>query len=380
MRVENGIERTEEIKKSLQGARVGLVTTPAGVNRNLTHSIDVLLGLCDLRVLFSPEHGIRGDKAAGAGVEDTVDSRTGIIAYSIYGGENRPTADMLDKIDAVVFDVFDVGCRCYTFISTLRNIMEECARHAKRLVVLDRVNPIGGHAVEGNILDMRFSSFVGSAPIPPRHGMTVGELALFFRGECDIACDLDIVRISGWNRDRYFDECGLIWIYPSPNIPTCDTAVLYPGISLFEGANLSEGRGSAKPFEIVGAPWLDAYEAAERLNELDLSGVTFRPVFFEPNSSKHAGALCQGVQIHVTDRRSFAPVATGVRTLFTLKDLSGDHFEWLPSASEKDAYFIDLLAGTDAFRDPALSVDDMLRGWQSDAASFARLREKYLLY
>ena len=380
MNVLNGIEHSGEIQRVLKGDRVGLVTAPAGVDRGLVHCADIIKKLCDLRVLFSPEHGVRGDRAAGEKVADMVDRRTGLTAYSIYGGGHRPTAEMLDKVDAIVIDLFDIGCRYYTFISTLRNIMEECAIHNKRLVILDRINPINGVTVEGNLLDMRFSSFVGTAPIPQRHGLTVGELALLFRGEYEIKCELDIVRARGWSRELYFDQCGFLWVNPSPNIPTCDTAVLYPGTCLFESANLSEGRGTTKPFEIIGAPWLDAHMAADRLNGLDMPGVLFRPVFFVPAASKYAGTACQGVQAHVTDRNRFKSVETGVRMLFALKELSGGHFEWVPPLSDMGSHFIDLLAGTDRLRGYGLSVDDLLEDWRHDAQSFSKQREKYLLY
>ncbi|MCL2056304.1 MAG: DUF1343 domain-containing protein [Oscillospiraceae bacterium] len=375
MKIENGIDQTEEIKKALSGARVGLVTAPAGVNRGLVHSADILPGLCDLRVLFSPEHGVRGDKAAGEKVEDMTDGRTGLTAYSIYGSGHRPTAEMLGLVDIVVIDLFDIGCRYYTFISTLRNVMEECARHEKKVVVLDRVNPINGVTVEGNLLDMRFSSFVGTAPIPQRHGMTIGELALLMQGEYDINCALDVIKTSGWDRGLYYDRCGLLWINPSPNIPTCETALLYPGTCLFEGTNLSEGRGTTKPFEWIGAPWLDAYRAADSLNNLQLPGIIFRPVYFTPTASKHAGVPCQGVQAHITDRDSFLPVETGIKMLFALKELSGGEFSWIENSGR---YFIDLLAGTDRLRDPNLCVEGLLEDWRSDAEIFMRQRGKYI--
>lgn len=380
MTVKNGIEQLDKIKKALGGARVGLVTAPTGVNARLEHTIDILREQCNLVCLFSPEHGVRGDIAAGGDVPDAVDSRTGITAYSIYGGENRPTAEMLDKIDVMVMDIADVGCRYYTFISTMRNVMEECARNNKKFVVLDRVNPINGVSVEGNILDMRFFSFVGTAPIPQRHGMTVGELAALFNSEYGINCDLSVVGLQGWSRELFFDDCGLLWINPSPNIPSCDTAVLYPGTCLFEGTNLSEGRGTTRPFEMIGAPWLDADEAAEILNKLDLDGVIFRPAYFEPSFSKHYGLLCKGVQVHVSDRRAVKPVEVGIKMLFALKSLSGDSFAWVPPSREKAGYFIDLLAGTDALRDPALDGGKLLDDWKRDAESFKVLREKYLLY
>lgn len=380
MKVKNGIEQLNKIKKELGGARVGLVTAPTGVNSRLVHTIDVLRGQCNLAALFSPEHGVRGDKAAGGEVTDTVDASTGITAYSIYGGENRPTAEMLGKIDVMVMDIADVGCRYYTFISTMRNIMEECARHGKRFVVLDRVNPIGGASVEGNILDMRFSSFVGIAPIPQRHGMTVGELAALFNAEYGIGCDLSVIGLEGWSRGLYFDECGLLWINPSPNIPSWHTTVLYPGTCLIEGTSISEGRGTTRPFELIGAPWLDADETAVVLNELGLDGVIFRPAYFTPSFSKHQGELCKGIQVHITDHRAIKPVELGIKMLFALKEMSGSNFEWVPPSHEKGDYFIDLLAGTDALRDPAFNPSKLLNDWESDAKSFKSLRERYLMY
>jgi uncharacterized protein YbbC (DUF1343 family) len=281
---------------------------------------------------------------------------------------------MLENIDMLLIDIQDVGCRFYTFISTMYWAMESCAKEGKTFVVLDRFNPINGVDVEGNILDPRFRSFIGIAPVPQRHGMTMGELAFFFNKECGIGCDLSIVPLRGWKRSLFGDETGCPWVNPSPNIPGLDAALIYPGTCLFEGTNVSEGRGTTRPFELIGAPWLDAEALADRLNGLKLPGFIFRPAYFRPWASKYAGELCRGIQPHIIDREIIRPVGMALALLEAVQEQGG--FAWRPP--EGDKYAIDLLAGTDALRKGQKA--EYRRGCEEDAAAFLPVREPYLLY
>lgn len=378
MSVLNGIDHIERIRKAAGNARLGLVTSASGLSSRLRPTIDILRENCNLAALFSPEHGIRGDAPAGERVETGVDPATGLIVHSLYGEHERPDAAMLSQIDMMVFDIQDVGCRYYTYLSTLRLVMEECAAAGKPVVVLDRLNPVNGVSVEGNIPRSEFLSFVGIAPIPQRHGMTLGELAGLFRGEYGVDCELTVIPVSGWDRKEYFESSGLLWASPSPNIPSVDAAVLYSGTCLFEGTNLSEGRGTAKPFEIVGAPWLDAEMFARELNARGLSGVLFRPISFRPSASKHSDVLCRGVQAHITDRNELRPVDTGLVMLEVARELGGNDFSWTAPSSGEERYFIDLLAGTDELRDG--SVSDLRVKWRRETDAFLPVRRKYLLY
>ncbi len=361
---------------ALDGRRLGLVTTVTGVTKALTPTIDILRGHYTLAAMFSPEHGVRGDRMAGERVDDYTDAATGLPVYSLYGSTRRPSADMLADIDALVFDIQDVGCRYYTYISTMLNAMKACAELGREMVVFDRPNPIGGIAVEGNIPGDGLLSFVGPAHTPQRHGMTVAELALMFNAKYGIGCALSVVPMKGWRRDMHYDDTGLLWISPSPNIPGLDCALLYPGTCLFEGTNMSEGRGTTKPFEIIGAPWLDAGMFAAELNRLRLPGVLFRPVHFTPTASKHKNELCGGVQAHITDRAALQPVSTGLHMLDTAQKLSGARLEWVTG---EGGYFIDLLAGTSELRLGCPAGELQLR-WAADAAAFGRERSEYLLY
>lgn len=375
----NGIDRLKKENFGLKETRLGLITSPTGVCRDLSSSIDMLYESYTLKALYSPEHGVRGDIAAGGRVDTYIDRRTGLPVYSLYGGENRPQEGMLDDIDALLIDVQDIGSRYYTYISTMRNCMEACARAGKTFVVLDRPNPVGGVAVEGNRLDTAFASFVGIAPIPQRYGLTIGELALLFNREYRIGCDLKVIPMEGWKRSLYYDQTDLLWINPSPNIPGMDAALLYSGTCLFEGTSLSEGRGTTKPFEMIGAPWIDAEKLAEKLNLKKLPGVIFRPVYFRPSASKHKGELCAGVQAHIVSRRELDSVAVGLAMLSVMREMSGGQFQWLPPNKEKGNYFIDLLAGTDILR-KSMDVDGYLKKCKSDSEEFKKIRKAYFLY
>jgi len=367
----------------LRGRRVGLVTNPTGVTSDLQSTVDVLHRAAGvhLAALFGPEHGFSASAPDGVAVASERDRRTGLPVHSLYGPTKKPTPEMLAGLDVLVFDLQDCGARFYTYTWTLLYCLEAAAENGLPLLVLDRPNPIGGEAVEGPVLDRRFASFVGDWPIPIRHGMTLGELATLFNRS--IGADLTVVRMQGWRRAMWFDETGLPWVLPSPNLPTLEAATVYPGTCLVEGTNLSEGRGTGRPFEFVGAPWIDGDDWALALNALRLPGVRFRPVTFAPTTSKHNGSTCGGVQVHVLDRQVFRPVETGVHLLATIKRLYPDDFRWLPTSWEGRPPHIDLLAGTDRLRqalDAGVPVPDIVAEWQPGLAAFLPEREAALLY
>jgi len=383
MNVLNGIDRLQHEDFGLRGKRLGLICNPSGVSKSLVSSIDILKKHFDLRALFGPEHGVRGDIEAGDKVDTYTDKRTGLPVYSIYGkndekgeGDNRPGAAMLEDLDMLLMDIQDVGCRFYTFESSMYNSMEVCAKTGKTFVVLDRINPINGSDVEGNILDTAFRSFIGIGPVPSRHGLTMGELAQYYNKECNIGCDLKVIPLSGWKRDMYGDEAGFLWVNPSPNVPSLDTALLYPGACLFEGTSLSEGRGTTKPFEVIGAPWLDAEALADTMNAQEHPGLIFRPAGFLPAFSKHQGELCRGVQLHITDRRKTRPVTAALKLLEAVRAQNKEKFSW--KQWPDGHYSIDLLAGTDILRKG--SVDEYLELCKKGAREFTEKRRPYLLY
>lgn len=379
-RVKLGIDNLDSCINIFKNKKVGLITNPTGVNSEFASSIDILRNKTKLNALYSPEHGIRGDAQAGDKIENGIDKKTGIMAYSLYGKNKKPSYEVLKDIDIVAFDIQDAGSRFYTYIYSMSNAMESCKEYGLTFVVFDRPNPIGGAQVEGNILDINYKSFIGMFPITQRYGLTIGELAVFFNEKFNIHCNLKIVPMSNWNREMYYDETGLSWIMPSPNLPTIDTALVYNGTCVFEGTNISEGRGTTKPFEIIGAPWLDAYRLADRMNELKLPGVFFRPTYFTPTFSKHAGKLCSGIQMHVTDRKKFMPVASGISLLYTIREESGDKFEFLPAFTEKGKPIIDYNTGGSDIRNNKYSLKELLDNWRSEAEEFKKNKEEFHLY
>ncbi len=366
----------------IAGKRVGLITNHTGVDRAFRGAIDLLHASdrLDLVALFGPEHGVRGDAQAGDHVGESIDQRTGLPAYSLYGDTRWPTADMLDGLDALVFDIQDAGVRFYTYLSTMIHVQEAAASNGIAFVVLDRPNPINGNRIEGNLVDADFQSFVGCHPIPIRHGMTFGELARMFAAERGWPEPL-VMAMQGWRREQWFDETGLPWVAPSPNLPTLDAAMLYPGTCLIEGTNLSEGRGTTRPFELIGAPWVEPFALAAELDRRNLPGVAFRPTWFTPMFSKHANASCGGVQVHIVDRDAMRPVAMGMHLLESLRTLHPDEFEW--RQNEPDKYFIDLLLGSDQPRqrlDAGELVELVLADWEVDIRAFEGRRQPFLLY
>ena len=383
MTVRNGVDVLLEDPSSFIGdARIGLITNPTGVTMGLYSTLDAFHehpGI-DLAAVFGPEHGARGDAQDALPVESRVDEATGIPVYSLYGEVRRPPAEMLEGVELLVFDIQDVGARFYTYVSTLTHALEAAEEHGKGVVVLDRPNPINGVAVEGNIPEPGFESFVGLHRVPIRHGLTIGELALLANE--GIGAELRVVPMEGWSRGMWFDETGLPWVQPSPNIPTLETATVYPGTCLFEGVNVSEGRGTTRPFEYIGAPWIDARSWASALNVLDLDGAVFRPCHFTPTFDKHQGEPCGGVQVHVTDWDAFKPVEAGLHMLAICIDLWPEECQWR-TATDSERLHFDLLAGTDKIRDAlteGVSVDDIVGGWTGDLASFMERREDILLY
>lgn len=371
----------EERIDLLAGKRVGLVTNPTGIDRDLRSSVDLLVAHPDVRLvaLFGPEHGVRGDVQAGDRVDSSHDRKTGLPVHSLYGEHREPTAAMLEGIDVLVFDIQDVGARFYTYPYTLANVMRAARRAGIPVVVPDRPNPIGGKHVEGPVLEPEYTSFVGMFPIPIRHGMTIGELAMLFNDAFGIGAELHVVPMRGWRRGMREPGQALPWILPSPNMPTPDTALVYPGTALFEGTNVSEGRGTTRPFETIGAPFVDAEALAERMNALALPGVRFRPTWFTPTFSKHAGELCGGVQLHVTDRDAFRPVRTGIALLMAMRAMHPDDFAFLPGESP----FFDKLAGNGRVRGMILDgerLDAIEARWQDDLRRFEAVRRDYLLY
>lgn len=386
--VELGIDRLlSERPGLLAGERVGLVSNPSGVDRKLRSTVRLLHNHDEvaLQRLFGPEHGIRGRARAGAPVEDTTDERTGLPISSLYGETRRPTAEMLENVDTLVYDMQHLGVRYYTLIYTLAYALESAAEHGTRVVVLDRPNPVAPLGVGGNRVPDEHASFVGDYRLPVTHGLTVGELARYFCGEFGIDIDLTVVWLSGWSRSEWYDETGLAWVPPSPNVPTLATATLYPGTCLFEGTNLSEGRGTTKPFELVGAPWVDSVKWADALNGLGLPGVRFRPAMFTPSYQKHEGKDVEGVQVHLRDRDGADPIEIGLAMLVSA-------FQRSPEADWRafdGGYFIDRLAGGTHVRktlnatdnaDVMAVVEALRDGRREDVAAFRSARESYERY
>lgn len=369
---------------SLRGRRVGLVTHPAAVLPDLTSAVDALLDAgVRLTALFGPEHGFDGAAADGAAVADARHLRTGLPVFSLYGATREPSAEMLAEVDVLLCDVQDVGARFYTFISTLYYALCAAGRHGRAIIVLDRPNPINGLTVEGPLVAPGLESFVGIVPIPIRHGLTVGELARYMNAEYALGADLTVVEMRGWRRGMWFDETGLPWISLSPGMPQLTTATVYPGMCFIEGTNLSEGRGTALPFEVVGAPWLDSYTLSGALNRLALPGVRFRPTHFVPSASKHSERDCQGVQAHATDRDALRPVEVGLHVVAACRAQAPDRFEFLTSSWEGRPPHFDLLTGDAAIRE-GLAADvpapELMAGWSEIAAAWEHVRRPYLLY
>jgi uncharacterized protein YbbC (DUF1343 family) len=375
----------------LRGQRIGLVCNPASVDHQLRHIIDVMMAdkALNIAALFGPQHGFRSDvqdnmiETPHAQYETASGQR--LPLYSLYSDTREPIPDMLQGLDVLVIDLQDVGTRIYTYVYTMANCMRAAKRQGLKVIVCDRPNPIGGLEIEGITLEPGNESFVGQYPIPTRHGMTIGELARLFNEEFGIGATVEVVTMTGWNRAMFADDTELPWVMPSPNIPTLDSAIVFPGSVHIEGTNASEGRGTTRPFELVGAPWIRAEQFAAALNERKLPGVYFRPVVFEPTFQKHARVACGGCQIHILDREAFKPVLTGVAVIEQMRAADASRFAWKqpPYEYENDKVPIDVIAGSKSLRaaiDAGERAEDIVAGWESSIDAFREIQQPYLLY
>jgi uncharacterized protein YbbC (DUF1343 family) len=387
--VKLGLERLLEDRYALlRGTRVGLICNQASVDHSYHHAADLVHQHKDieLRALFGPQHGIRGDVQDNM-IESghSIDRKTGLPVHSLYSETREPTDAMLKDVDVLLFDMQDVGCRIYTFVYTLANCMRAARRLGKKVIVCDRPNPINGVSVAGNILEPEYASFVGQFPLPTRHGMTVGELARMFNDHFKIGCDLEVIPMEGWKREFWHDDADAPWVMPSPNMPTLDSATVFPGTVHFEGTQVSEGRGTTKPFELIGAPYIDPDAYAEQLNALGLAGVFFRSCVFQPTFQKHAGVSCGGVQIHVLDRDSFEPWFAGIAMTKLIHDMYPKEFRWKvpPYEYVYDKNPFDVISGTAKIREAfekGVDLRTIVEETKAPLVEFKELREQFLLY
>lgn len=371
----------------LKEKRIGLLTNQASADSRLRYTVDLLVDLYprSIRALFGPQHGIRGEKQDNM-VEssDFIHPRFNIPAFSLYGPFRSPNKEMLDLIDILIIDLQDIGTRVYTFMSTMAYCLEAAGRWGKKVVVLDRPNPIGGLQLEGNLLREDCRSFVGVHPIPMRHGLTMGELALLFNHN-RARCELEVIAMEGWTRNMLFPQTGLTWIYPSPNMPSAETALVYPGQVLLEGTNLSEGRGTTRPFELFGAPFIDPHHVKEKIEQRKLPGITLREVYFQPTFNKWQDQVCGGLQIHVTATHLYKPYHTTLAVLQDVRALYPDRFSWCnpPYEYEKERMPIDLIAGDRRIREALEQqkpLDELEASWQEDLVTFKQHAQNYFLY
>lgn len=374
--------------QALQGKRVGVVCNPASIDHGFGHIADRIAALpgVTLGAIFGPQHGFRSDVQenmieSGHGA----DARRRVPVYSLYSETRVPTPDMTHGLDVLVVDLQDVGTRIYTYIYTMAYCLTAAKRDGVKVIVCDRPNPIGGTQVEGPMLVPGFESFVGLYAIPMRHGMTIGELARLFNDHFGIGADLEVITMDGWTRDMYHDDARAPWVMPSPNMPTLDTAIVYPGTVLFEGNNVSEGRGTTRPFELVGAPWVADERFADALNARALTGVHFRPTVFEPTFHKHAKTTCGGCQIHVTDRRTFQPVLAGILLTEAFRAAAPEQFVWKQPPYEYEYTLLpfDILCGTSDTRaqiEAGVKAEAIARSWEPSVAAFEQVRTRFLLY
>lgn len=374
----------------LRGLRIGLVCHPASVNQRLQHAADLLRQAPGVKLvaLFGPEHGYLGQAQDLIGVGDSQESRSGVRIHSLYSKtveSLRPTSEQLRDLDALVIDLQDIGSRYYTFQATMVLCFEAAAAQGLKTIVLDRPNPLGGVEAEGPGMQSGYQSFVGIHPIVTRHGMTIGELARLYQAERKIAGQLEVIPCQGWRREMAFDQTRLPWVLPSPNMPTVETAWVYPGQCLLEGTNLSEGRGTTRPFELCGAPWIEPHRLCRLLEQEELPGVCFRPVWYQPTFHKFTGQVCGGVQLHVTDRQTFGSVRTSLALLAAFRELSGERFAWRTEVYEfvVDPIAIDLLFGSDRERrglEAGISARELAGKWESEEDAFRQRRREFLLY
>ncbi len=375
----SGLDRIHTVDDLLKGRRIGLMTTPTGIDHRLRSGIDLLHEDYRLSALFGVEHGIRGDIQAGGKVDTYVDDATGVTVFSAFGENDHFNDPMLDAFDVLVFDIQDVGVRFYTYLYSLSYAMEACARAGKPVVVLDRINPIGGVRRAGTILDLSCRSFVGDYELPTQYGMTIGEYARYVRDYLHLDVDLTVVPLSGWERGMYLDDTDLPWVAPSPNCPSLSAALCYVGTCIFEGSNLSEGRGTTLPFEVIGAPWVDDAALEKRMGALGLPGVHFRRTSFCPTFSKHAGQLCHGVQMHVLDRERYDSFTDGLMLMETIRDMYPDRFAFV-YWEEGGLPAIDRLLGTGEYREGKRTARELIAHYRPLVEAFGEKVKPYLLY
>ena len=375
-----GIDRIDVITDKIKGRKLGLVTNHTGFNTDMFHLIDLSKRYCEIEVVFTPEHGLYGSASAGEKVESYYDEEYGVRVYSLYGDTREPPVEELSKLDAIIYDIQDVGLRWYTYISTLYYVVKNSAKADIPLIVLDRPNPLTGYYTEGPVLEPVFKSFVGISEIPVRYGLTPGELALYFSRVEGLGGELEVVVLKGWTRRIWFDETGLPWIPPSPNIPNIETALAYAGACLLEGTNLSEGRGTTSPFLQFGAPWIKPRRLAAVLNDEKIPGASFRPTRFKPLASKYKGEIVGGIYLHITDRDRFKPFITFVRILRKIREIYGEKFSLL----ERDGkYRVDYLAGTADVRsciEGEKELEKLEEEWKMKREEFIQKAKKALLY
>ncbi len=367
----------------VKGKRVGLLTNPSGVNHLLQSSVDVFAADSNIHLtaLFGPEHGIRGAIYAGEQVGDETDPHTGLPVFSLYGKHRKPTKKMLEQVDVILVDIQDIGVRAYTYIYTMAKVMEAAAEFGKEVIVLDRPNPLGGLQVEGNLVQPEFFSFVGLYPIPYRHGMTIGELALLFNQEFNIHCNLRVIPLKGWKREMLWGDTGLPWVPTSPHVPHWETVLFMSSTgTIGELHAVSEGVGYTSPFELIGAPWIDGYQLAQALNALKLPGVVFRPLYFKPYYALFKGQICQGVQMHLTDYRAFNSYLTGLYIMETLIRLYPEHDLFADAARTRAFNRVMGCAWIGEDLKNHVPVHEIQQKWQREKQNFLELRKKYLLY
>ncbi len=375
----SGADRLKTVHGILSRGRVGLMTNPTGMTRDFRATVDVLREKYELTALFAVEHGIRGSIQAGEAVAVTRDERTGLTVWPVYGGNHRLTEEMLERFDVLCFDIQDVGARFYTYLYALSFAMESCAKAGKPVVVLDRINPLGGELIQGTVLNPAFASYIGMYPLPTRYGLTIGEYARWAKAYLGLdGLELEIAPLSGWRRSMLPWEANLPWVAPSPNCPSFHSAYAYVGTCVFEGTNLSEGRGTTMPFEYIGAPWVDADRLTRRLEEAETPGIRFRPVWFTPTFSKHAGKLCAGAQMHVLDPKTADPVAAALCMLDQIREMYPEKLEWVSWTTEN--YTIDRLLGTDEYRRGNLDGKGLLEKHAAAREAFRKAREPFLMY
>ena len=385
-----GIDRIDAFPEAFRGRRLGLVTGGSGLSRDFVPSIEILQQRCRLTVLLSPEHGIRGEQQGGVEIRGYTDAHSGLPVYSLFADtidttvsspRNQlymPSGEALDQVDAIVMDIQDVGCRYYTYPSTLFYVMKACAAAGKECIILDRPNPIGG-ALEGNTHREENLSFIGLTRVPIRHGMTLGEMGRLYQGEYGLDCPLTVIPVSGWNRAMYYDETGLPRVCPSPNLPNLDAILLYSGTCMLAGTNVSDGRGTTRPFELIGAPYIEPFALKEALDALRLPGLAFSVTWFMPSFFKYPGQVCGGVQIHVLDQRAVRPAALGVWLIDTIRSLWPEAFAFTrPKPGGR--WHIDIESGTDEVRLGVRTPREILEGWSAEAEAFRPLRDWYGLY